>query len=252
MSTLGKILLYVALAGAIASVVLGYLVNTKIKEGAAALVTANSQKATAEQKMKVALADAEKAHADQATAEGKLKDATTTAETAKAEMAKIQEQATAAATALNDAKQKATEAQDALDKVKASLGTDTPEGLRTDKKKAEDDLAAALSEKKIMEDQLQKSQQQVADMVENINRSKRGLNKEGVSGKVTFVDRTWNFVVLNVGLQDGVVPNGELIVYRGKTFLGKVRVTKSDPNDSVAEIMPDVKGNIQIGDIVLN
>jgi hypothetical protein len=59
-------------------------------------------------------------------------------------------------------------------------------------------------------------------------------------------------VILNVGLSNGVVPNGELIVYRGRTFLGKVRITKADQNDSVAEILPDIKGNIQIGDAVLN
>ena len=47
-------------------------------------------------------------------------------------------------------------------------------------------------------------------------------------------------------------PNGELIVYRGQNFLGKVRVTKADPNDSVAEILPDIKGDIQVGDDVLN
>ena len=74
----------------------------------------------------------------------------------------------------------------------------------------------------------------------------------GVSGKVTFVDNTWNFVVLDVGLANGVVPNGELIVYRGRSFLGKVKVTKVDPNDAVAEILPDTKGVIQIGDSVLN
>jgi hypothetical protein len=74
----------------------------------------------------------------------------------------------------------------------------------------------------------------------------------GVSGKVTFVDNAWNFVILDVGLANGVVPNGELIVYRNNAFLGKVRVTKVDPNDSVAEILPDVKGSIQIGDKVLN
>jgi cell shape-determining protein MreC len=74
----------------------------------------------------------------------------------------------------------------------------------------------------------------------------------GISGKVTFVDPVWNFVILDVGIAAGVVPNGELIVYRGNNFMGKVRVTKVDNNDAVAEIMPDIKGNIQIGDKVIN
>ena len=74
----------------------------------------------------------------------------------------------------------------------------------------------------------------------------------GISGRVTYVNRAWNFVVLDVGLSNGVVPNGELIVYRGNDFLGKVKVTKADPNDSVADILPSSKGDIQIGDYVLN
>jgi hypothetical protein len=31
-----------------------------------------------------------------------------------------------------------------------------------------------------------------------------------------------------------------------------VRVTRADPNDAVAEILPDIKGQIQVGDAVLN
>jgi hypothetical protein len=98
---------------------------------------------------------------------------------------------------------------------------------------------------------LAQTQQKVNDLMDALNRKDTG-KMPGVSGKVTFVDRAWNFVILDVGVDSGVVPNGELIVYRGRQFLGKVRVTKVDPNDAVAEILPDVKGDIQIGDAVLN
>jgi hypothetical protein len=74
----------------------------------------------------------------------------------------------------------------------------------------------------------------------------------GISGKVTFVNTTWNFVVLNVGLSNGVVPNGELIVYRGRDFLGKVKVTSAEDNTAVADILPGAKADIQVGDDVLN
>ena len=106
--------------------------------------------------------------------------------------------------------------------------------------------------KKIMEDQVASDKQKIADLVDAVSRSQKGIIKPGVSGKVTFVDRTWNFVVLNVGLSDGLVPNGELIVYRGREFLGKLRVTRVDANDAVAEILPDIKGDIHVGDAVLN
>ena len=99
---------------------------------------------------------------------------------------------------------------------------------------------------------MQASQTQIADLQDALKRSKTGTQPPGISGKVTFVDHAWNFVILDVGISNGVVPNGELIVYRGRDFLGKVRVTKADPNDAVAEILPDVKGDIQVGDSVLN
>ncbi len=103
-----------------------------------------------------------------------------------------------------------------------------------------------------MQDNLDQANQKIKQLIVDINNSKNKFIPPGVSGKVTFVDNTWNFVVLDVGLDAGVVPNGELIVYRGKKFLGKLRVTRADPNDSVAEILPDLKGNIQVGDAVLN
>jgi hypothetical protein len=74
----------------------------------------------------------------------------------------------------------------------------------------------------------------------------------GISGKITFVNRAWNFVVLNVGLSNGVVPNGELIVYRGRNFLGKIKVTSAEDSTAVADILPDAKADIQVGDDVLN
>jgi cell shape-determining protein MreC len=92
----------------------------------------------------------------------------------------------------------------------------------------------------------------VKQLKDDINRAKVGNIPPGISGKVTFVNRAWNFVVLNVGLSSGVVPNGELILYRGRNFLGKVKVTSAEDNTSVADILPNAKADIQIGDDVLN
>ena len=160
-------------------------------------------------------------------------------------------QAADSAAALATANDGLKTAQDNLKQIKDALGDKTPQQYKDDLAKAQSDLTAAQSEQKILNDQLQGSKDEVAQLTDAINRAKTG-KMPGVSGKVTFVDRTWNFVVLDVGISAGVVPNGELIVYRGQTFLGKLRVTKVDPNDAVAEILPDVKGDIQIGDKVLN
>jgi len=248
MSKLGKILLWVALVGAIVAIGAGIALTLQYNDTKANLAQTQQAKAAADK----ATAKAKAATAAKAESDKQLADAKTQVDDLTTKLTDAKKQADDANTAVKTANDAAKTAQDTLDKIKATLGDETPEQYKADKTKAESDLAAAQSEQKILQDQLQASQAQVADLTDAINRSKTGKMPPGVSGKVTFVDRTWNFVILDVGLANGVVPNGELIVYRGRNFLGKVRVTKADPNDAVAEILPDLKGDIQIGDSVLN
>jgi hypothetical protein len=73
-----------------------------------------------------------------------------------------------------------------------------------------------------------------------------------LSGHVKFVDRTWNFVVLDVGTLQGVIPRGELNVYRGRNYLGKLKISSADTDSSVADIEPDIKGTVEVGDDVVS
>jgi len=251
MSKLGKILLWVALVGAIVAIGAGLALIFQYNDTKTTLASTQQAKAAAEKAITQAKADTAAATAAAADSNAKLATATSKIDDLNTQLTAAQKQATDAATAVQTANDAAKAAQDKLDAINKVLGNETPDQYVADKTKAETDLATAQSEQKILQDQLQATQQQVSDLESAINRSKTGA-MPGVSGKVTFVDRAWNFVILDVGLSAGVVPNGELIVYRGRTFLGKVRVTKVDPNDAVAEILPDAKGDIQIGDSVLN
>lgn len=251
MSKLGKILIYVALAGALAAAIAGGLLIKKRWEDAAVLAQTQQAKAAAEQTIIKDKAENKALTEAKADSDAKLATATSKIDDLNTQVTTAQKTADDAKTAIANAETKAKTAQDALDAINKTLNGRKPEDYIADKTKAESDLAAAQAEQKIIQDQLQASQTQIADLQSAINRSKTG-QMPGVSGKVTFVDHAWNFVILDVGLSNGVVPNGELIVYRGRTFLGKVKVTKVDPNDAVAEILPDAKGDIQIGDSVLN
>jgi hypothetical protein len=251
MSQLGKILLYVALAGGLASVVAGYLVIQKRGDDAVALKQSQDAKAASDQATAKAKAEAAAAKQAETDAETKVTTANSTIDDLKTQLATAQKASTDAQTAIQTANDAAKAALDKLDAFNKTLNGATPDQLVADKTKAEADLTAAQAEQKLIQDQLDANKQTIADLQAAINNSKTG-KMPGVSGKVTFVDHAWNFVILDVGLNSGVVPNGELIVYRGKNFLGKVRVTKVDPSDAVAEILPDIKGDIQIGDAVLN
>jgi hypothetical protein len=253
MSQLGKILLYVALAGGIACLVGGYMILQKRAEDAVTLKQTQDAKTASDAAAAKAKAEATAAAAAQKDAEGKLADANTKLTDLGTQLDAAKKAADDSQKALSAATDATKALQDKLDAINKDLNGRTVQDYIGDATKAKADLDAATAEQKIMQDQLDANKNQINQLMTDINNVKNGGSKmPGVSGKVTFVDHAWNFVILDVGLNSGVVPNGELIVYRGHNFLGKVRVTKVDPADAVAEILPDIKGDIQIGDAVLN
>ena len=71
-------------------------------------------------------------------------------------------------------------------------------------------------------------------------------------GKVTAVDAQFDFVVLDIGENQGVREHGELLVSRGEKLVGKIRVLDVKKDYSIANILPDWKqGEIQTGDLVI-
>jgi hypothetical protein len=74
----------------------------------------------------------------------------------------------------------------------------------------------------------------------------------GLTGKIIAVDPKYDFVVLDVGGNQGAVENGKVLVNRAGKLVGKLRITKVEPNRSIANIMPDWKvGEVMEGDQVL-
>jgi ABC-type Na+ efflux pump permease subunit len=252
MSNLGKGLLFFALVGAIAAGVMGYLVTGKWNETKADLVTANGHVTTLTGQLKTAQNDLKTAQDAQKVAEQKASDDDAKITGLNNDLTTAQKDAADAKGALDAAKKDAADAKAQVAQMTSDLGGRTVQQYKDDVTTAQKNAADAQAQQKVLQDGLDQANQKIKDLIVDINNEKTHTLPPGVSGKVTFVDRTWNFVVLDVGLDAGVVPNGELIVYRGKTFLGKVRVTRADPNDAVAEILPDIKGQIQVGDAVLN
>jgi flagellar biosynthesis chaperone FliJ len=59
-----------------------------------------------------------------------------------------------------------------------------------------------------------------------------------LQGKIVAVDPKWEFVVLNIGEDQGVLPNGELLVSRDGRLVAKVIVRSLDKNRCIANIVP--------------
>jgi hypothetical protein len=70
-------------------------------------------------------------------------------------------------------------------------------------------------------------------------------------GKIIVVDPKWDFVVLNIGEDQGVKPEGELLVSREGKLVAKVIVRTVEKDRSIANLVPGWKlGDMFEGDEV--
>jgi Tfp pilus assembly protein PilE len=73
-----------------------------------------------------------------------------------------------------------------------------------------------------------------------------------LKGKVLVADPKWNFVVLNVGEEQGVLERGELLVNRNGKLVAKVVVRSVQKDRSIANVMPGWElGEVMEGDQVI-
>jgi hypothetical protein len=71
-------------------------------------------------------------------------------------------------------------------------------------------------------------------------------------GKVLVTDPKWNFVVLNIGQDQGVLEHGELLVNRDGRLVAKVIVRSVEKSRSIANVMPGWQlGEVMEGDEVI-
>jgi hypothetical protein len=122
--------------------------------------------------------------------------------------------------------------------------------LQDNVKKAQDTIAVLEDEKKILN----------RNIAELDNRLKLILGEEeyvvklpaDTKGTVITVDPKWNFVVIDLGSDKGMLEGGVLMVHRNSKLVGKVRIQQVMANRSVANLMAGWKlGDIEEGDQVL-
>lgn len=75
----------------------------------------------------------------------------------------------------------------------------------------------------------------------------------GIEGKIAAVNSSWNFVVLNIGENNGVTKDSEMLVQRGNQAIAKIKITSVEPLTSIGDIIPNsvTPGcTVQVGDQV--
>lgn len=74
----------------------------------------------------------------------------------------------------------------------------------------------------------------------------------GLKGKIIAVDPKYDFVVLDIGGNEGVLERGVMLVNRGGKLVAKVRITSVRPERSIANVLPEWRlADVFEGDQVL-
>jgi FtsZ-interacting cell division protein ZipA len=154
-------------------------------------------------------------------------------------------------TQIDDLNQKLTKTTSALNDASDQLAAYKATGLKPQEvialdknlRDTQNALAVANDEKTVLTHEVAKLQTEI-DIV-----LKPGFVVKlppGLKGTVMAVDPKWNFVVLNIGENQGVLPQGELLVSREGKLVAKVIVSSVQKDRCIANLVP----GWQLGDII--
>lgn len=163
---------------------------------------------------------------------------------------KLQENETAMA-----ALQKQLETGSGAKPAEANPGAANPGELQAQLDEARKQLEGAEREKSLLTDKLRSTQDRSEKLQEEVKRSQSGNARLlGLRGTVLAVNQAYNFVVLNMGGRQGVEANSEMLVLRGGTPIGRIRISSVEPATAIADIITGslARGvQVQPGDIVI-
>ena len=252
LSHMYRVALILAVLAAIGSLALSFTVTKPKIEGLVQerndlqtnLAASEAAKTEAEKKAKVATATADKKTSELAAVQKELETATATAATQQARADKY----------FTDYNKTLADKNAAQEQLAQWSGT----GLKPDQilamkaeLKASKELTGVLADEKTI---LQRNVAALKNKLSKYEDENRVVAMPGLKGSVVAVDPKWEFVVLNVGSDQGALEGGLLMVRRGDKLVGKVKIVTVEANRSVANVLPTWKqGDVAVaaGDQVL-
>ena len=107
----------------------------------------------------------------------------------------------------------------------------------------QDQVAQLEEDKSVLETQLEKCDKEL---------HKEITMKPGTTGTIVYANKDWNFVVIDIGSNDGVQSTAEMIIHRGEEMIGKIRISAVRDDVAIAEVLTDYqKATVKEGDHVL-
>ncbi len=240
-----RISLILAIIGALAAGALNFLmVQDKIK-------TIQKQREEEKTAKETAQADASKTHKELNTTTAKLKQTETELASTKDERDKAVADATDKPTRLDKTTQERDSARKERDESQQELAAYTATGLKPDQiirfntqlKDLQKNIDVAQDENKLLGQRIVKLETEL-----KIYRDPEFIVTlpAGLKGKVLVTDPKWNFVILDVGQDQGVLEHGELLVNRNGKLVAKVKVRTVEKGRCIANVM----AGWQLGDII--
>ncbi|MEI8283707.1 MAG: hypothetical protein WCG52_01840 [bacterium] len=259
---MGKILIILSIVVSLASAGVGYLNRTTLLQTKETLASTQADL----EKTKSELEETKKKLTD---SEAKNTELTAQKEQLESQVAKLKTELATTQTNLTEANTKLTEKTAEIATLTADLKTKEDE-LAAEKLAREVATAASTaapvedknlkeiadlkSEKNKLTEDLESTLAALAEYKKKEIETKLKSARRNLMGRVLAVNQAWNFVVLSIGDKNGVLSNTELIVKRGSTEIGRVRITSLEPSTSIADIIPTsiTRGlSIQPGDEVI-
>lgn len=116
-------------------------------------------------------------------------------------------------------------------------------------------LDAAEREKVLLSDKIKLTQEKSTQLeTERKPRLAPGASNPGIRGTVLAVNQAYNFVVLSLGARQGVETNTEMLVLRGGSFIGRIRISSVEPATAIGDIITSTLARgvqVQPGDTVV-
>jgi len=109
------------------------------------------------------------------------------------------------------------------------------------------------------EDELRDAQDKILTLEQTVNQlelelgyGKTRVLPKGLTGRILFVNQDWNFVVIDLGSDDGIVPNAEMLIHRKDTLIGKITISGISRKMAIAELQPEwAQAAVKEGDFVV-
>jgi hypothetical protein len=227
--------------------------RTEIVQSESARQTAEQQRVSREKQLK-------EREAAVAAAKEKFGDTQSKVANAEAELAKVQAEKNELQTKLRTNETEIADLRKRIENAETKTSTGAPPAtstadLQAQLEDAKKQLDAAEREKILLSDKMKVTQEKSTQLeTEKKHRPPPGPSNPGIRGTVLAVNPAYNFVVLSMGARQGVEPNSEMLILRGGSFIGRIRISSVEPATAIGDIITSTLARgvqVQPGDTVV-